>query len=86
MEVEKWKDISGCPGYQVSNLGRVKSMERNVKLKNGSIRTIRERILKPIKNKDGYLFIGLYNEGKKKNIKVHRLVGQAFVQNKSLFN
>lgn len=87
MEVEKeiWRNISGYPGYKVSNLGRVKSMERNVKHRN-SYRKVRERILKPNKNRNGYLMVPLCNEGKNKTMLVHRLVAKAFVQNYSLFN
>lgn len=83
MEEEKeiWKDISGCPGYQVSNIGRVKSIERKVKLKNGSIRTIRERILKPEKNSGGYFRVKLCKNGKEKSVLVHRLVADAFLTN-----
>ena len=45
---EIWKDIKGYEGrYQVSNMGRVKSLERTVTRKNGLKLTIRERILKP---------------------------------------
>lgn len=54
---EIWKDIVGYEGlYQVSNLGRVRS------LKNGKV-----RIMKPFFNKEGYLRIGLrkYNYQKK---------------------
>lgn len=75
---EKWKDISGYPNYQVSNIGRVKSL--NYK------RTGKEKILKPLKNKKGYLQVILYNLGKIKSMKIHRLVAAAFVQNNSLFN
>lgn len=83
--IEIWKDIDGCPGYQVSNTGKVKSLERKVKDKNGSIRTIKERIIKPGKNTGGYLIVVLRKEGKNKTMKVHRLVAKAFIQNDSLF-
>ena len=88
MEVEKeiWRNISGYPGYQVSNKGNVKSLERNVKRKNGSICTIKEKILKPGKTSDNYLYVCLCKDNKRKNIFVHRLVGYAFVQNDSIFN
>lgn len=50
---EVWKDIKGYEGlYQISNLGRVKSLERTVAAKSGSKRTVRERILKPRTDKD----------------------------------
>ena len=75
MEVEKWKYISGCTDYQVSNMGRVKSLKFG-----------KELILKPKKRSDGYLQVQLYNEGIKKYMLVHRLVCEAFVQNDSLFN
>ena len=85
MEVEKWKTIEGYPGYQVSNLGRVKSMEHKINCKNGSIRTIRERILKPNKNTNGYFQVCLCRYGIRKYFLIHRLVCSAFVQNESLF-
>lgn len=82
MEVEKeiWRNISGCPGYQVSSIGRVKSMERKVKKWNG-YRTVRERILKPGKNRGGYLIVFLYKEEKRKTMLLHRLVADAFLPN-----
>ena len=85
-EKEIWRNIEGFPGYQVSSLGRVKSIQRKVKYKNGSIHTVNEKIIKPGKDKNGYLIVGLSKENKRKNMKVHRLVAAAFVQNDSLFN
>ena len=77
--MEEWLNIYGYPEYQVSNYGRVKSLERKVKCKNG-YRTVRERILKPI-NINGYYRVQLSSDGKKKYMLVHRLVGQAFLPN-----
>jgi len=83
MTKEEWRDIAGYEGrYQVSNMGRVKSLERTVVGKNGSQRTIRERILKPDTTHDDYLQVKLYKGcGKKKIFKVHRLVCEAFHEN-----
>ena len=80
---ESWKNIKGYEGlYQVSNMGRVKSLERTATRKNGIKQTIRERILKPSTDKDGYLLVSLYNgRGKVKTFKVHRLVCEAFYEN-----
>jgi hypothetical protein len=79
---EIWKDIKGYEGlYQVSNIGRVKSLTHVTIRKNGSNLPIRERILKPSTDKDGYLQVVLYNSGKRKTIKVHRLVCEAFHEN-----
>jgi hypothetical protein len=79
---EIWRDIIGYEGlYQVSNMGRVKSLERDVASKNGSKRTVREQILKSNTNQDGYLQVSLYYSGKMKTFKIHRLVCEAFHEN-----
>ena len=71
---EEWKDIEGYEGYyQVSNMGNVKSLNYR--------HTSKERILKPQKNNDGYLNVQLYQDGKGKIYKVHRLVATAFCEN-----
>lgn len=81
-EKEIWKDIEGWGGmYQVSNMGRVKSLERTVWNGRGYYKTVHERILKPKKDKDGYLQVQLWKEGKCKWYKIHRLVSQAFLAN-----
>lgn len=81
MEVEIWKDIVDYENlYQVSSIGRIKSLRRKEKIKNG-YRTIRERILKPAKDKKGYLRVVLCKEGIQKTMKVHRLVCEAFLPN-----
>ena len=80
---EIWKDIKGYEGmYQVSNLGRVKSLGRIVTRKNGRRLTIQERILKPKPTQNGYLQVKLcYSSGKGKWFLVHRLVCEAFHKN-----
>lgn len=71
--MEIWKDIQGYDGlYQVSNIGRVKSLNYS--------RTGKEKILKPCKA-NGYLQVYLYKEGKSKMYKIHRLVAMAFIPN-----
>lgn len=71
---EIWKQIEGYEGlYQVSNLGRVKSLNYN--------KTGKEKILKPGKTTKGYLFVVLYLNKKCKNFLVHRLVAEAFLDN-----
>ena len=74
MTKDIWRDVEGYEGlYQVSDQGRVKSLERKGRRK--------ERFLKPGMDKDGYLFVNLWAGGKQKNHKVHRLVCQAFHEN-----
>lgn len=78
---EIWKDVKGYENkYQISNLGRVKSIERKTPFRNSFI-TINERILKEIVDKDGYKVVNLYNKGKRKMFKIHRLVAEAFIPN-----
>ena len=81
---EIWKDIQGYEGlYQVSNLGRVKSLGRNIKkplLKSGYCWQ-EERILKPYKNRKGYLNVRLCKDSRTKDFQIHRLVAIAFIPN-----
>lgn len=75
---EIWKPVVGYEGfYEVSNIGRVRSLER----KDCLGRTVKERVLKPAFNDFGYLIVGLCAGGKQKTLKVHRLVCEAFHEN-----
>ena len=66
LENEVWKDVIGWENtYQVSNLGRVKRLDRFVKSKPGQKDQLRKgQILKLKADKDGYKEIGLYNKQK----------------------
>ena len=80
--MENWKDIKGYEGfYQVSNLGRVKSLERDVYYSNGAVHHVDEKILAFNLNRGGYQYVALSLNGKAKSIKVHRLVAEAFIPN-----
>lgn len=75
---EIWKDVKGYEGlYQVSNLGRVKSLDRIDR--KGRLR--KGRILKPSSNGRGYLNVCLTVDNIPHTIKVHRLVAEAFISN-----
>ena len=79
---EEWKDIEGYENlYQVSNMGRVKSLDRLVKASRGGFRGVKGQLMSLCKDKDGYLILRLAKNGKHKNYKVHRLVAQAFIPN-----
>lgn len=82
MTEEIWRPIVGYEGlYEVSSYGRVRSLDRYVKYSNGPIHLHKGMILNPEKDKDGYLQVILYNNGKIHQIKIHRLVAQAFIPN-----
>lgn len=82
MSEEIWKDIKGYEGYyQVSDQGRVKSLERNISHWCGGERIQKERILKQSATNNGYLLVALYVGGKRKTSTVHRLVCQTFHEN-----
>ena len=75
---EVWKKIEGYNGvYSVSNLGRIKSHARTVKMTDGKIRNLKEKILKQA-NSHGYLQVGLSKDGKNKMQLVHRIVALTF--------
>lgn len=83
--MEEWKDVKDFEGlYQVSNYGRVKSLERVVESKNqfGTFTShIKERVLEPVLNSYGYLEVGLSKNGKTRMKKVHIIVAQTFLPN-----
>ena len=64
-----WKKIEGYPKYEVSNSGEVRNAETH-------------RVLKSFDNKRGYLKVSLVgDDGKQRNVSVHRLVAAAYVNN-----
>lgn len=82
---EEWRDIAGYEGYyQVSNQGRVRSLDRAVK-RGKSTLTVRGRILKPSIGSH-YLQVTLSKGNKLKPSRIHRLVAAAFVSNPNGFN
>lgn len=82
--MEVWKDVVGYEGmYQVSNLGRVRSLGRYVSNNpNGKKkRYIEGRVLIPNDNSKGYKYVCLSVEQKHAHKYVHRLVAEAFLSN-----
>ena len=76
---EIWKDIEGFEGlYQVSNLGRIRSLDREVAGCYGSVHIMKGKVLKGAIINGGYLQVILNKEGKYKHFLVHRLVWMAF--------
>ena len=76
-----WKDIKGYEGlYQISDLGRVKSLKKWVISRRKYIDS--EAIMNPTDNGHGYLIISLRKGTERKNHYIHRLVADAFVDKK----
>lgn len=77
---ETWSPIKGYEdAYEVSTFGQIRSISRvdnRNKLYEG-------KVLKLRREKQGYLRVGLYKNGKSKVFLVHRLVAEAFIPNKS---
>lgn len=83
MEGEVWKDIKGYESlYQISNMGRVKSIER-VQPHNHSKNGYKRIVVKILKQslRRGYLKVNLYRNKKRKDVTVHRVVAEMFISN-----
>lgn len=77
---EIWLPIADTLGaYEVSSLGRVRSLDREVGHRWGGVAVKRGKVLKPRVDKDGYLFVTLYGRGFGIHGKLHRLVAAAFL-------
>lgn len=67
---ETWKPIKGYEGlYEVSNKGNVKTLRKN------------KIMSQAVGVNNGYCYVGLYKNGKGKNVLVHRIVAIAFIDN-----
>jgi hypothetical protein len=83
MENEIWKDIAGYEGYyQVSNLGRVKSLDRIIPHKRHITHHLKGKICKgKIIKAGGYVVVSLGKNNQGKWIKVHQIVAKTFIPN-----
>ena len=77
-----FKAIRGYEGiYEVDELGEIRSVDRVIECKDGSVRKRKGRELKPWTRKDGYATVNLTKNGVCKSMRVHRLVAEAFLPN-----
>ena len=77
---EIWAPVTGYEGlYEVSDQGRVRSVDRVVFRSTGTAMKLKGRILKPRAQKSGHLLIWLCRDGVAHAINVHRLVAIAFI-------
>ena len=86
MSKEIWKDIPNYEGlYQVSNLGKVRSLDRVKEYyprdRKAYTKNVEGRILKLYCDPRGYRFVGLQTNGKRERFLVHRLMAMTFIEN-----
>lgn len=82
LDFEVWKPIECYEYYEVSNLGRVRSLDRFVTQKKDGTeyaRLMKGRLLKPRLQNGGYLVVWLCSNGVSRAVTVHRLVALAFL-------
>ena len=77
--MENWQAIPGYPGYEVSDLGRIRSMDREIICSNGVRKHYKGRTLKPVTDGTGYQNVVLCSADSQKVTRIHRLVLSVFV-------
>lgn len=79
---EEWRAVPGYEGYyEVSNLGRVRSVDRRVLNKNGSKRSFKGVVMSQQAHYKKYMMVWLRMSGSRQKMYVHRLVALAFHPN-----
>ena len=86
MQNEIWKKIENYDNYYISNRGNVLNIYEKAIKRNSKEKGIAFKILKPIKDTNGYYCVSLYKNKSFKNYKIHRLVAEAFIPNKRNYN
>lgn len=85
--IEEWKDIQDYEGYyQVSNLGKLRSLDRIIDFPNRHkgvmVKRLRKgSVMKPGNSPNGYKVCRLTKDGVFKHYSFHRLVAKAFIEN-----
>ena len=81
MDLKKeWKEIKGYESkYIISNYGEVISLPRYKQNHNKKQYVKPKEILKYTNSRNGYVYVCLYNNNKLKNVRLHKLVAEAFI-------
>ena len=80
--IEEWRSVIGYEGlYEVSNTGRVRSVDRFIVDSLGNRRFYKGKIISLELSNSGYYFVDLTYKTKRKHFYVHRLVAEAFILN-----
>ena len=76
---ENWKDVIGYEGsYQVSDQGRVRSLDRVVEHPLTGLTHLKGKVLSCATTGDGYRQVGLCSGGERQQFRVNRLVLETF--------
>lgn len=78
---EIWKTYPEFGWIQASNLGRYRTITREIMRKDGKKYTAKGHYLKPHRTKDGYLELTLGVNGKNVHRKAHRVTAMTFIPN-----
>lgn len=82
MTREVWRDVVGYESlYQVSNMGRVRALDRVIERKDGRIQTLKGHMLTPCKGNGSYYNVSMCKDNVARSMRVHRLVAIAFIPN-----
>ena len=80
--VEEWRVIPNWESYEVSNMGRIRSVDRDIYEKpTNKVRHLKGKIIKLRYDQYGYLQAQITHNGKRKLLKAHRAVAMAFIPN-----
>lgn len=77
---EEWRPVVGYEtAYEISNQGRLRSLDRTVLRSDGMTQPMRGALLKPRTHRQGYLVATLFRQNVRRNVLVHILVAEAFI-------
>lgn len=79
MNLDCWRPIPSFPGYEVSDIGRVRSMPHSRAGRNGGVRTFGIKILKLRLDRNGRPIVSIRKNGERKLVRVSTLVAEAFL-------
>lgn len=81
MENEEWRPVKDYEeAYEVSNMGRVRSLKRKVRNRHPTGQVVKGRFVKLCVS-NGYHVMNLWKSNKHRTVRVHRLVAEAFIEN-----
>lgn len=80
---EEWRDIPGHEGYQVSNLARIRSLDRKWMHRGRFELELKGRVLSTRRQVNGYLRFDMHVRGKRITMFLHQAVALAFLPNEA---